>query len=220
MSLDVTPMELSNDSLEDQGMRGEMIEQRLLIDMGVRLKPMLFDILDREVLPVPPEVTRIVVDYYLNVRTIKCGPYDAESKLESMEIPIFLCKRSPILEVADHINVDKSVLEIILRFLIMTHDHPSPVCVKPLPSADLHDATSKWNADFADQFDQEATFKLITAANYLDVPDLLDLMCAKVAALVKGKTPEQIRKTFNINDDFTPEEEEAVRAENKWAEES
>lgn len=31
-----------------------------------------------------------------------------------------------------------------------------------------------------------------------------------------GKTPEQIRKTFNIVNDFTPEEEEAVRAENKW----
>jgi len=27
-------------------------------------------------------------------------------------------------------------------------------------------------------------------------------------------------KTFNIQNDFTPDEEEAVRAENKWAEES
>jgi len=35
-----------------------------------------------------------------------------------------------------------------------------------------------------------------------------------------GKTPEQIRKLFHIQNDFTPEEEEAVRAENKWAEES
>jgi len=38
--------------------------------------------------------------------------------------------------------------------------------------------------------------------------------------MIKGKTPEQIRKTFNIQNDFTPEEEEAVRQENKWAEES
>jgi len=35
-----------------------------------------------------------------------------------------------------------------------------------------------------------------------------------------GKNPEQIRQTFNIKNDFTPAEEEAVRAENKWAEES
>jgi S-phase kinase-associated protein 1 len=54
----------------------------------------------------------------------------------------------------------------------------------------------------------------------MDIKALLDLACAKVASMIKGKTPEAIRKTFNITNDFTPEEEEAVRAENKWAEES
>ena len=57
------------------------------------------------------------------------------------------------------------------------------------------------------------------AANYMDIKPLLDLACAKVASMIKGKTPEEIRKRFNIKNDFTPEEEEAVRAENKWAEE-
>ena len=68
--------------------------------------------------------------------------------------------------------------------------------------------------------DQEELFELILAANYMDIKPLLDLTCAKVATMIKGKTPEQIRKQFNIQNDFTPEEEEAVRAENKWAEES
>jgi S-phase kinase-associated protein 1 len=35
----------------------------------------------------------------------------------------------------------------------------------------------------------------------------------------QGKTPEEIRKTFNIKNDFTPEEEEQVRKENEWCEE-
>jgi len=35
--------------------------------------------------------------------------------------------------------------------------------------------------------------------------------------LYAGKTPEEIRKTFNIRNDFTPEEEEEVRRENQWA---
>ena len=33
-------------------------------------------------------------------------------------------------------------------------------------------------------------------------------------------TPEEIRKTFNIVNDFTPEEEAQVREENKWCEEA
>ena len=35
-----------------------------------------------------------------------------------------------------------------------------------------------------------------------------------------GKTPEQIRQTFNIVNDFTPEEETIINEENKWGEES
>lgn len=37
--------------------------------------------------------------------------------------------------------------------------------------------------------------------------------------MIKGKTPEEIRKTFNIKNDFTPSEEEQVRKENEWCEE-
>lgn len=62
--------------------------------------------------------------------------------------------------------------------------------------------------------------RLILAANYMDIKPLLDLTCATVASMIKGKTPEEIRKTFNIVNDFTPEEEAQVREENKWCEEA
>lgn len=57
----------------------------------------------------------------------------------------------------------------------------------------------------------------VQAANYLNIKNLLDLTCQTVADMIKGKTPEEIRKTFNIKNDFTPEEEEEVRRENQWA---
>ena len=55
------------------------------------------------------------------------------------------------------------------------------------------------------------TFYNIQAANYLDIKGLLDVTCKTVANMIKGKTPEEIRKTFNIKNDFTPAEEEQVR---------
>ena len=39
---------------------------------------------------------------------------------------------------------------------------------------------------------------------------LLDVTCKTVANMIKGKTPEEIRKTFNIKNDFTQAEEEQV----------
>ncbi|EER99267.1 hypothetical protein BDA96_02G294600 [Sorghum bicolor] len=78
------------------------------------------------------------------------------------------------------------------------------------------DELKTFDAEFV-KVDQATLFDLILAANYLDIKGLLDLTCQTVADMIKGKTPEEIRKTFNIKNDFTPEEEEEVRRENQWA---
>ncbi|PON32499.1 SKP1 component, dimerization [Parasponia andersonii] len=57
----------------------------------------------------------------------------------------------------------------------------------------------------------------LQAANYLNIKNLLDLTCQCVADMIKGKTPEEIRKTFNLMNGFTPDEEAEVRKENQWA---
>lgn len=78
------------------------------------------------------------------------------------------------------------------------------------------DEVKAWDAEFT-KVDQGTLFELILAANYLNIKTLLDLTCQTVANMIKGKTPEEIRKTFGIVNDFTPEEEEEVRRENQWA---
>ncbi|CAF4307887.1 unnamed protein product, partial [Rotaria sordida] len=47
---------------------------------------------------------------------------------------------------------------------------------------------------------------------------LLDVTCTSVANMIKGKTSEEIRQTFNIKNDFTPQEEEQIKKENEWCE--
>jgi S-phase kinase-associated protein 1 len=81
-----------------------------------------------------------------------------------------------------------------------------------------HVVEDEWFAKFV-EMEQETLIETILAANYMDIKPLLDLTCATIASMIKGKTTEEIRKTFNIVNDFTPEEEAQIMEENKWCEE-
>lgn len=90
--------------------------------------------------------------------------------------------------------------------------------IKPVGTEKRCDDILPWDLEFF-KVDQVTLFNLVLAANYLDIPILLDVSCKSIANLIKGKTPEEIRATFNIKNDFTPEEEEFIRKENAWCEE-
>ncbi|KAK1355953.1 hypothetical protein POM88_049209 [Heracleum sosnowskyi] len=102
-------------------------------------------------------------------------------------------------------NVTGSILAKVIEF-----------CKKHVESKDDDEALKSFDAEFA-KVDQETLYDLILAANYLNIKSLLDLTCQTVAEMIKGRSPEEIRKKFNIKNDFTPEEEEAIRKENAWA---
>ena len=130
---------------------------------------------------------------------------------------------------------------------------------KPLKSANMHEVVRS----VRELRGRRLCSSAILAANYMDIKPLLDLTCATVASMIKGKTPrrsvrrgvpDQLQKktttpsclvetttgrrlamhddgrvtrnrrsagkTFNIVNDFTPEEEAQVREENKWCEEA
>ena len=116
-------------------------------------------------------------------------------------------------------NVKKSILDKIIEFCKHIDENPPPEIEKPLRSNDLSGVVSAWYAKFVD-LEQEVLFELILAANFMDIKSLLELSTAKVASLIKGKTIPEIRKFFNIENDFTPDEEAQIMDENRWAEES
>ncbi|KAG6970623.1 hypothetical protein JG688_00004780 [Phytophthora aleatoria] len=115
-------------------------------------------------------------------------------------------------------NVKAHVLAKVVEFCQHHKDSPMAEIQKPLKSNVLSESVDQWDAKFVDVADQELLFELILAANYMDIKSLLDLSCAKVACMIKGKTPEEIRATFGITEEFTEEEQQRILEENKWCE--
>uniref|UniRef100_U3JZR0 S-phase kinase-associated protein 1 n=2 Tax=Passeriformes TaxID=9126 RepID=U3JZR0_FICAL len=102
-------------------------------------------------------------------------------------------------------NVNAAILKKVIQWCTHHKDDPPP------PEDDENkekrtDDIPVWDQEFL-KVDQGTLFELILAANYLDIKGLLDVTCKTVANMIKGKTPEEIRKTFNIKNDFTEEEE-------------
>lgn len=114
-------------------------------------------------------------------------------------------------------NVNGPVLNKILEWCDHHKNDPLPTTDDDNESRKKTTEIDEWDQKYM-QVDQEMLFEIILAANYMDIKALLDVGCKTVANMIKGKSPEEIRKTFNITNDFTPEEEEQIRRENEWAE--
>jgi S-phase kinase-associated protein 1 len=113
------------------------------------------------------------------------------------------------------LDITKDVLDKVVEFLNRHKDDPLKEITKPITNNNIKEIVSEWDAKFVD-LEQEPLFRLILAANYLDIPSLLDLGICKLACMVKGKEPDEVKKMFNIEPDITPEEEKLVRDQNPW----
>ena len=106
-------------------------------------------------------------------------------------------------------NISGTTLSRIITFCTYHLDNPLAEIERPLKSSNMRDVVSEWDANFIN-ISVDELMDLIVAANFLIIQPLLDVACAKVASLIKGKSPEEIRTTFKIVSDFTPEEEAKV----------
>ena len=113
-------------------------------------------------------------------------------------------------------NVKSKTMKLVLKWAEHHKNDPAPD--DDDNKEKRTDDISSWDKYFLN-LDQVDLFELILAANYLDMKGLLDVTCKTVANMIKGKSSEEIRKKFNIKNDFTEEEEEQIRKENSLLEE-
>jgi len=75
------------------------------------------------------------------------------------------------------------------------------------------DIFSDWDEDWIDSLDEELLFGVILAADHLGIKMLLELGSKRVASSLETLSIEEIRKRYNLKNDFAPEEERRIRAQ-------
>ena len=103
-------------------------------------------------------------------------------------------------------DIKYDILKKVVEYLAHYKDKEPQQIPKPLPSQDLKEVTDEWDVNFINGMELDSVFDLINAANYMDISSLLDLACAKIASLMKGKSAAEIRAMFNIECDLTEDE--------------
>lgn len=108
-------------------------------------------------------------------------------------------------------------LEKVVEFLKHHENDPMKPIPRPIPTNILAEMVGEWDAEFMNyENDQAKLVDLILAANYLDIPPLLELGLARYACMLKGKDAKEVCEILKIDKEMTPEEERAVRQANPW----
>lgn len=126
----------------------------------------------------------------VDVKVLKCCSFLKDAR-EDMESPV-------VLE-----QVTSKVLAKVIQWL--SHHQNDPVESNTTETKDQRNLDiSKWDMEFC-KVDQQTLFELTLAAHSLGIKPLLDIMCKLIADMIKGKSRDEISKTFNIMNDLSPE---------------
>ena len=129
-------------------------------------------------------------------------------------------KDIPTYDIPLNDDINSQTIEKIINYLVHFDGNPPKEISKPLYITDMKKITDEYSADFVDKLKIEEIVDLISAAHYLKINSLLNLCCAKIVSLCKGKNEEEIFKVFGVpKDHFKPEDKEKIKENNKWIDE-
>ena len=117
-------------------------------------------------------------------------------------------------------TLSKEVMALVVQYLEKVKEKgEEPEIEHPLVSNDINEAcTDEWFVAFINDREPEALFEMANAGVTLQMTGFTDLATLKIACTIKGKGTDEIRGFFGVANDFTPEEEQRIDEENKFAE--
>lgn len=131
-------------------------------------------------------------------------------------------------------NVSKETMDYILEYLNRYGDDLleyelflkliSPATEEEYEGKKIEQDLSNWDNDFFNKILEKSKYdleKIANAANFLDIPTLLEKACKFYAKYIEEKdmSVEQLREFFELENDWTPEEYEDICKQHEWVEE-
>ena len=98
-------------------------------------------------------------------------------------------------------NIVYSTLLKIKEYLEFYQDKKPKKIEMPLPKKDFKECVDEFDYNYIN-IDTEKIFEIMLAANFMDIKYLLDLTSAKIASILKGKSPSEIRRVLNMDKDI------------------
>lgn len=101
-------------------------------------------------------------------------------------------------------NVESDTLELIIQFCkFYSHHH-------------VEEEEKEFDSAFFDMDINKIT-SVLSAANFLNIPQLLKKASMAVANLIRGRSPKELRALLGIKKEYTKEEMDSIMHENRWA---
>ena len=97
-------------------------------------------------------------------------------------------------------NIPDDILTKIIEYLEHHKSIPPKKIPMPLPKKDFKECVDQWDYEFIN-IELEKIFEIMMAANYMHIQSLLDLTSAKIADVIRGKSPEEINRMFKLDDE-------------------
>ena len=104
-----------------------------------------------------------------------------------------------------NLNIAGETLEKILEYCKYYKTDPMNNIEKPLKSVVFSELVQHFYANFIDNLETSILNDVLLASHYLEIIPLQLLCCAKVGAILKDKTPHEIRKMFGSENEENDE---------------
>lgn len=92
--------------------------------------------------------------------------------------------------------VNGAKLEKIIKYITFHFNNLPKEIKKPIIEINVKNNIDPWDIAFLEMPNNEL-FEMVGVANYLNISPLIELVCAKIATLIKNKTPDEIKKIIS-----------------------